>query len=409
VAAYAFVGSLALRGLAILAGLGVTAWLAILALATWFVVISAASSGVLRGVAYEPAKAAVESFTREERTEGGFRRYTATLTYHYSFGGKPYEGKLESMGTSNLSPGDPLSTIGTAEAEAARYRRGDVLSIHVNPENPSISSISAPMTRTLWVLNAAQALALTAGAVFVPWLVYRLVARPLPAAEIPLPAPVEQLRRAYERFDQASATWPEGDDVAIPASVAEIREEPDSLQVEFAQARNVLGGLSGLAFMLAVMGLIAFNGGLAGHSVASLILFAAIALALAWMAYSALAGRTRRHSIEASDGSLTVCTGHGSSRKCRTFARNEIDFLEARPTEATGTDVRLEIAAILRDGRRVVIAGNLPGIAITDTLVRRIGRRVGLYPEQCLATIPAARRGSQPIRELLAMLGKSRR
>lgn len=251
--------------------------------------------------------------------------------------------------------------------------------------------------------SGTAAILYTLAAVFVGGLTLRLLKWDPARRSPPVPSPAQRTNEVIDKVRELAETpLPEPVDVPLPASAGTIESTADGLHIEFPQAQSVIGG--GSSILLAVI----FGAVMAGESTTTagiVILLPLAAVFVAWPLYASLRGRYRRCCLDASVGGLVTCRGWGDKLRCREIPRGEIDLLEPRLVVMHGTESFFEIAAVLRDGERVVLGENIPGLAVADTLVRRIGTALGLHPEQVFTTAGSARRQLAP---LLGILGPTR-
>lgn len=247
-----------------------------------------------------------------------------------------------------------------------------------------------------------QAILYTAAALFVGRLTWRLLKWD-PDRHSLLPSPIQRTKDALDRAREIAAVpIPEPEDVPLPESAGTIESNADGLHIEFPRTKSVIG--AGSMILLAVI----IGGVLTGGSVTAgslAILLPLAALFVVWPLYLSLRARYLRCCLEASEAGLVICRGWGEELPCREIARDEIDFLEPRPVTSQGSEMFFEIAAVLRSGERVVLGENVPGLAVADTLVRRIGTALGLHPEQVFTTARSIRRQIGPLRDVLGKTG----
>jgi hypothetical protein len=193
-------------------------------------------------------------------------------------------------------------------------------------------------------------------------------------------------------------TLPEPQDVPLGPEAGKVVEAEDRLNIEFPVATRVRGGVT-VAMWLVFLGAIVFGGAL--KSVGTAVVLAIVSFPLSWFVYLSMREHHHKCTLEATPEGLMCCQGWGDNLSCRNIAKEEIDLLEPRPVLQQGEETLFEVAAILESGERIVIGENIPGVAIADTLTRKIGAALQLNPEQVLTAAGGGRRLRAPLDALL--------
>ena len=383
------------------------AWLAC---AGWFGIMAAGyglaaygkSAAVGDGLAgpWVRASGKVEAVQREHGSEWGLKKLRERIAYTYVVDGRPYEGSSESTRWSSAAVSGESSAFGTLAA-------GMPLDVWVSTARPERSMLVEPAERGSAWPDLGRALASGAALVMVTLLAKAYVFRPLPSVrEMTDVGPIRDIRETIEgvreqanRLERVVASEiPEPEDVSLPASIR-IEPMPSGIRLEFPRqerdSRQVFGWLVTGAF-----GVIATWLGVtakAGENGWIAIVFG-LACAFSFVIEFRLA--YRRCVVEVNPGGLVSRKGYGGLATRAFVARRDIDFLETSLSGATGQPgafaSHFRIAVIRADGKRIVLGDYVQGIAVADTLVRRIGRELGLHPEQVLNTAATMRRTVAP-------------
>lgn len=261
--------------------------------------------------------------------------------------------------------------------------------------------------------DLARALASGAALVMVTLLAKAYVFRPLPAVREMIDVePVRDVRETIEGVRERAnrlervvgSELPEPEDVSLPASIR-IEPMPSGIRLEFPRqerdSRQVFGWLVTGAF-----GVIATWLGATAKPGENGWIAIVFGLACAFFFVIEFRLAFRRCMVEVNPGGLVSRKGYGGLATRTFVARRDIDFLETSLSGATGHPgafaSHFRIAVIRADGRRIVLGDNVQGIAVADTLVRRIGRELGLHPEQVLNVAASARRVVAPFQGLFS-------
>ncbi len=193
-------------------------------------------------------------------------------------------------------------------------------------------------------------------------------------------------------------TLPEPEDVPLGPEAGTVVETEDGLDIEFPVSSRVRGGVS-LALWLVILAVLVFGG--AVKSAKDAFLLAIVTVPVGWFAYLAVRERHRKCTLEATPEGLVCFQGWGRELTSRNIAKEEVDLLGPRPVLQQGEETWFEIAAILKSGERIVLGENIPGVAVADTLTRKIGAALQLNPEQVLTAAGGGRRLKAPLDALL--------
>lgn len=391
-----FLFGIGFRAAAAVVGAGIVAACGFAALDHWErVVAQAGPEPGTQGPRWERMADVPATFRRHEQEKPRTLVTRDVVSYQYRYLGQLYRGSAEAIQEVGYEVRRAGSSYPPLVAGVRRTEMGHRVDVWVDMDRPEVSTLVpqrtyVPPSEPARSASPGSALGYTAAALVAAFVTWKLVWRPIDTGRILEPGAARRMRGAIQ------AEIPETPDVPLPAGFA--REDSRGvLHLEFPRRPAEAGDGASWLFLIVFTGGMLFGGG-GGHGLWILLPVVFIAV-VGWGLMKGLGARLRRSTVEASPAGLVVRRSHGFGSRRRDIARNEIACLEPYPTDARigrgpwePSETFFEIAAVLHDGRRVVLGDNISGTPLADTVVRRIGAALGLHPEQCL-TVAATVRG----------------
>lgn len=381
-----------------LAVAGVTGVLAVLA---WGPAMRAAPTVAVEGT--------VESTTREESTEGNATRKAVTLAYRYEFRGARYLGLERSDSHRYQNEGsrryeEEREAWMPSQAEAPK-RPGDRVTVYVDPESPSRSSLGRAPTRAEIGGLLLESLSAAAAGLLLTWMGWHYVRHPVEIV-LATPSRVDALMSASPGQDMPPPVAPSGEE-EISADVACVRRGGGTTRIAFRPAAGPALPLSGLfppVLLLVVLVAAVSWGAPQPDSTRGGLAYLGIAVVTAFIAWSLAYGRARRELV-IRGGAMDIATSWLAGRR-RRVTRAQIDRLESHwalsEVSRAGEVAYFDLQAVLGNGRRVTVAEGLPGAEAADATARFVARELGLAPEQVLGAGQVRRLDRGIAREALA-------
>lgn len=334
----------------------------------------------------------VESLKRESSRKWGLEKTRDVIYVSYHVDGQWYRTEFDFVAWSSDRAVSTAEEI-REKIAGRKVRGGSPLPVWVTPGLPDVPRLSKPPAPLPPWPDLGWAIAYGAGILLATAIARKIVSRPLPGGPGAVALPVDAGSR--KPLGEATALQiPEPEDVPLPRSI-EIEPIPFGIRIGFPRQERdsrdvfgwIAGGLFGVTFI--AVGLLPGAGG-GGWA------FVAFGVVCVFFFLLELRQAYRRCAVEVTRKGLVSRKGYGGLATRTVVARQEIDFLETRPNVATGhpgaSTTYFEIAAIRANGERMVLGENVPGLAVADTLVRRVGRELGLHPEQILNAAATVRR-----------------